>query len=177
MKEAATVISGRHPASLDERDLRGQCRVEFGRGSGPGGQHRNKVETGVRLTHVPTGVAASAGERRSQAQNQHAAVRRLRLELARRVRVGIDPRRYRPSPLWQRRRQGEKLPVNPRNREYPAMLAEALDVVTAMRFDVGGAAGVLGVTMSQLARLIRHDGRAFEMVNDGREARGLARLK
>ncbi len=67
--------------------------------------------------------------------------------------------------------------MNPAHRDYPALLAEALDVVAAMDFDVGGAAGVLGVTMSQLARLVRHDRHGFALVNDGRVARGLPVLK
>ena len=172
-----TTITGPHPATLSDAALRKQCRVTFGRGSGPGGQHRNKVETAVRMIHDPTGVAAAAGERRSQRENQLTAQRRLRLKLALGVRTGIDPGRYRPSGLWERRRQGSKLPVNPRNRDYPALLAEALDVVVARGFDVGGAAGVLGVTMSQLARLIRHDKQAFALVNEGRSARRLPVLK
>ena len=40
-----------------------------------------------------------------------------------------------------------------------------------------GAAGILGVTMSQLSRLIRHERHAFAKVNEGREACGLTRLR
>ena len=168
---------GAHPACVPEPELLKQCRVSFGRASGPGGQHRNKVETAVSLTHEASGLSATAAERRSQSDNKRTAARRLRLRLARELRRPIDPNHYRPSALWQERRQGEKLPVNPRNRDYPALLAEALDVVVARGFDVGGAAGVLGVTMSQLARLIRHDKAAFALVNDGRRARRLPILK
>lgn len=167
----------RHPAGLDPAELRKQCRATYGRASGPGGQHRNKVETAVTIEHLPSGIAASAGERRSQSQNRHTAEKRLRLKLARELRTEVDPSNYLPSNLWQGRRQGTKLPVNPANRDYPALLAEALDVVVAMDFDVGGAAGVLGVTMSQLARLIRHDRAAFARLNEGRVARGLPPLK
>ena len=67
--------------------------------------------------------------------------------------------------------------MNPENQDYPALLAEALDVVTARRFDVAGAAGILGITMSQLTRLIRHERHAFALVNAGREAIGLAKLR
>ncbi len=177
MSATTRTIKGRHPATLSEADLRRQCRVEYGRGSGPGGQHRNKVETAARITHLPTGITAAATERRSQSQNQHAARRRLRLKLALEVRTTISRWSYAPSASWQQRRQGTKLPVNPRSHDYPGLLAEALDVVTAMGFDVGGAAGVLGVTMSQLARLIRHDKHAFALINKGRTERGLAALK
>ena len=61
-------------------------------------------------------------------------------------------------------------------REAP-FLAEALDVITACGFDVGGAAGVLGITMSQLAKLVRHERHAFATVNAEREKRGLPGLK
>jgi hypothetical protein len=105
------------------------------------------------------------------------AWRRLRLKLARKVRTAVSPRRYACSNLWRQRRQGNKLPVNPRHKDYAPLLAEALDVVTAYGFDVGGAAGVLGVTMSQLARLIRHDRHAFAWLNEDRTARGLPALK
>ena len=57
------------------------------------------------------------------------------------------------------------------------LLAEALDVVVARRYDVAGAAGLLGITMSQLTRLIRHERHAFARINEGREAIGLTKLK
>ncbi len=50
-------------------------------GGGPGGQHRNKTESGVRLHHRPTGVTVTATERRSQLQNRGAALERLRERL------------------------------------------------------------------------------------------------
>jgi hypothetical protein len=152
---------------MAEAELLKQCRLQFGRLSGPGGQHRNKVETAVQIVHEPTGVEAHAGERRRQIENRREALKRLRLKLARIVRTRVDPERYQPSRLWQSRRQGRQMSINPRHRDYPALLAEALDLVTARGYDVAGAAGRLGVTMSQLARLIRHDRHAFAMINEG----------
>ncbi len=69
------------------------------------------------------------------------------------------------------------MPVNPKNKDYPGLLAEALDVVNAMNYDVAGAAGILGLSMSQLAKLIRHDKAAFAQLNEGREERGLQVLR
>ena len=51
------------------------------RGSGPGGQHRNKRWTGVRVEHLPTGITVTATERRSQGQNLEAALERLESKL------------------------------------------------------------------------------------------------
>ena len=166
-----------HPSFLSDESLLKHCAVAFGRASGPGGQHRNKVETAVTITHTPTGICAAATERRKQYDNRRMALFRLRLSLAREFRRPINPRRYEPTDLWRTRRQGDKMAVNPKHRDYPALLAEALDVVIAMHFDVAGSAGVLDVTMSQLARLIRHDKAAFAMINSGRTARGLPALK
>lgn len=176
---APTIITlpAPHPATLDDEALLAQCDIEFGRTAGPGGQHRNKVETAVSFHHRPSGVIGWAGERRKQAENRHTALRRLRLKLAVQVRTPTHRTRHRPSKLWSQRRQGTKMSVNPKHRDYPALLAEALDVIVARGFDVAGAAGILGVTMSQLAKLIRHEKRAFGMVNDGRTERGLPPLK
>ncbi len=51
------------------------------RASGPGGQHVNRTESAVRVTHVPTGVQASATEERSQHRNRKLALARLAKKL------------------------------------------------------------------------------------------------
>ena len=66
----------------DEELLR-ECEVETFRSGGPGGQHVNKVETGVRLRHTPSGVVVTCREERSQHRNKQACLRRLREEVAR----------------------------------------------------------------------------------------------
>lgn len=170
-------IRGTHPTRLDEQALWKQCSIAFGRASGPGGQHRNKTETAATITHDPTGVSAAATERRSQQVNRSVALKRLRMKLARTVRCSIHREKYQPSELWRSRRQGTKMPVNPKHWDYAALLAEALDVVYARGFDVAGAAGVLGVTMSQLTKLLRHDRASFAAVNEGRTERGLPPLR
>jgi len=166
-----------HPAMLDDQALLKQCDQRFGRSAGPGGQHRNKVETAATLKHKLTGIEASAFERRSQTENRAQAMRRLRLKLACEFRRHVNPDRYQPSALWESRRQGRQISINPKHRDYPALLAEALDIVHASHFDVAGAAGVLGITMSQLAKLIRHSKQAFTVVNEGRTNRGLHALR
>ena len=65
------------PYRTDRRHLEAVCEVEFIRASGPGGQHRNRRETGVRLVHPPSGLQIIATERRSQSQNLAMAFHRL----------------------------------------------------------------------------------------------------
>lgn len=53
------------------------CDVETYRASGPGGQHRNKTESAVRMTHRPTGITRVATEHRSQLRNRELAITRI----------------------------------------------------------------------------------------------------
>jgi protein subunit release factor B len=61
-------------------------RVEFYRGSGPGGQHRNVTDSAVRIRHIPTGIVAQASENRSQLRNREVAMERLTAALEKRER-------------------------------------------------------------------------------------------
>lgn len=58
---------------MDEKDL----HIKITKGSGPGGQHRNKVETCVTVTHVPTGLSERCQDTRSQLKNLELAKERL----------------------------------------------------------------------------------------------------
>jgi protein subunit release factor A len=61
------------PNNVTKKDL----RIDFYRGSGPGGQHRNKTDSACRITHIPTGMSAQCEEHKSQNQNKKAAFKRL----------------------------------------------------------------------------------------------------
>jgi len=166
-----------HPACLSDDALLAQCEMRRLRRSGPGGQHRNKVETAVQLFHGPTGVSAEANERRSQAANRGAALFRLRVNLALGVR-GPGPLECYPSPLWRsRRRAGGRIVVSGDHADFPALLAEALDVVAQSGDDVQRAAGTLGCTPSQLVKLLKKEPRALAEVNRRRESAGLHTLR
>ncbi|MEX1024443.1 MAG: peptide chain release factor-like protein [Planctomycetota bacterium] len=74
-RERALRAQGPFPTSREH--LESICEISFVRGSGPGGQHRNKVETGVRLVHPPSGLAIVATDDRSQTRNRENAFARL----------------------------------------------------------------------------------------------------
>jgi protein subunit release factor B len=69
------------PASDD--DLLRECEVETFRSSGPGGQHVNKTESAVRLTHSPTGLVVTSQQERSQHRNKQVALAKLRKKIER----------------------------------------------------------------------------------------------
>ncbi len=58
-----------------------ELRRDTFRSGGPGGQHQNKTESGVRLTHVPTGVSAESRNERSQHKNEATALQLLKAKL------------------------------------------------------------------------------------------------
>lgn len=164
-----------HPASLPTDELAAECDLSATRRSGPGGQNRNKVETAVILTHRPTGARAEASERRSQGENRREAFLRLRIELALTIRLpirrdGNEP--YEPTLLWRERCQRRRLEVNPRHDDYPALLAEALDVIFACGDDVKVASSELGCTPSQLIKLLKQSPRALATLNARRRRAG-----
>ena len=165
-----------HPAALTIDQLLRECQIVRTRRSGPGGQHRNKVETAVVITHLPSGVKGEASERRSQSQNHAMAVFRLRVNLALAVRHGrLLP--ILPSADWQARCRSQRLALSASHADFPALLAEALDVLASLGTDMKMAARGLGISASQLVRLLKLEPRALAQVNVRRRALGQTPLR
>lgn len=101
-------IAARRALALPAPALLAECEEVFFTAGGPGGQHRNKTESGVRLAHGPTGVVVTATERRSQARNRSAALGRLRLRLEALARKPTPRRATRPTRASRERRLREK---------------------------------------------------------------------
>lgn len=165
-----------HPAAIDPQALEAQCEFRATRRSGPGGQNRNKVETAVILTHRPTGLRGEASERRTQGENRRAALARLRIELALEIRrpvdLGNEASPFKPSELWRSRCRGGRISINPEHDDYPALLAEALDVLSALDDDPRAASAALGCSTTQLTRLIALEPRALALINARRRQAG-----
>ena len=177
MQPTWPIVDPPHPATLTEEQLWPDVAWDRIRTSGPGGQHRNKVETGVVLVHIPTRIRAEATERRSQGENRRRAVWRLRLALAVHVRTD-SPAEFVASPLWRSRVDAQgRISCAETHEDFPSLLAEALDLLARYGFDVRAAAERLGCTMSQLIKFVQREPEAIAFVNRERYERGLRTLK
>lgn len=161
-----------HPAAIPVEQLLGECQIRRGRRRGPGGQHRNKVETAIVVAHQPTGVKGEATERRSQKQNRQVAVFRLRVNLALNVRMS-RPQDAAPSDLWRSRCHGGRISASATHEDFPALLAEALDVLAVCEMDIRLGAEALSVTASQLTKFLKIEPNALAQVNKHRRMLGL----
>jgi hypothetical protein len=148
------------------------CRMEFYRGPGPGGQKRNKTSNSVRLTHEPTGIRVIAGESRSLEENKLYAVRRLKLRLATDVRHAIDPRRFEPPAWFGMVVQMGRLAVSHGNEHYARAAALILDLLDSRNGSVGDVAKLLGVTTSSIVKFLEVEPHLWGAANAIRKGAG-----
>jgi hypothetical protein len=139
---------------LDDDALLAQCRVEHYRGSGPGGQKRNKTSNAVRLTHEPTGLVATATEARSTKENHLHAVRRLRLKFATDLREPVDLATFAPPDWFLTVRRGRQIELSHRHPLYAATAGLALDLLAALNGNPAAVAVNLGVSTTAVVKLL-----------------------
>ena len=129
--------------TLDDAALSRIVKLEFARGSGNGGQKRNKTSTAVRVVLEEYDLSATDCSERSQHRNRAAALKKLRMALALRER--------RPPLPPPRVRCALESP------DYPLFAARLLDAVAAAGGDYRSAAATWGVSPSALLRTLERD--------------------
>lgn len=163
---------------LSDAALLLQCDVHRVRGSGPGGQHRNKTDSAVRLLHKPSGILVTAEERRSQHENREQALSRLRAALA------FD---------WREAFAGEGAPPalaqltsaplaslgkkSMAQASYLLGMGELLDALAAHGAELGPTAKRLGLSSNVISKLLFHDPRATRAAAQLRQQAGLRPLR
>src|SRR5438105_4743688 len=104
------------PYTLDRELLEREVIVEVFRASGPGGQHVNKTQSALRLTHPPSGVVVTAQDSPSQHRNRAIAFERLLERLRRLNHVPKKRVATKPTAAARRRRLEEKKKVGVKKR-------------------------------------------------------------
>ena len=106
--------------------------------------------------------------------NRKQAIHRLRIKLALSQR---QPPAASRSLIWQQRVKSGRISVSFQHEEFPALLAEALDILAASEFKISTAAEQLQVTSSQLIKFLKVDSKALSLVNQERLQRGESSLR
>lgn len=157
-----------------------QSEVDRYRASGPGGQHRNKTESAVRLRHKLSGASAIGEDSRSQSENKLHAVRRLRAAIALDVREPVNLEAYVPSPRLAAMVAAGTAPLGAKTKltgAYWAGMAELLDLLVAGKLEIAATAQRLGITTGAMSKLILHDDAVARVVNDLRRAAQMRPLR
>ena len=149
---------------LDDAGLSAVCELEFFKGTGPGGQKRNKTSSAVRVSLPGWSVSATDCTERSQTRNRACALRKLRLELAMTHRV---------SPA----QPPEKMICALSSAGYPLWLAHLLDVFGENACDPRETASLLGVSSSSLIKTFYRDPVLWQRLQQELSRRGLPLLK
>jgi hypothetical protein len=157
-----------------------QSEVDRYRASGPGGQHRNKTESAVRLRHKLTGISAIGEDSRSQSENKLHAVRRLRAAIALNVREPVALDGYVPSLRLTAFVAAGTAPLGKNTKltgAYWASIGDLLDLLFAGELEIGTTAQRLGISTGALSKMLLHDEAVARTVNDARRARQMRPLR
>lgn len=143
--------------NLNDTALLAQCRHDHFRGSGPGGQKRNKTSNGVRLVHLPTGILVTATESRSLKENELFALRRLRARLASDFREPIDLQSFDVPDWFVSIRPGTRIDASHRHPLYAATAGLILDLLAALNGNPAAVAANLGISTSSVIKFLESE--------------------
>jgi hypothetical protein len=148
-----------------EAILLGQCRLDLFRGSGPGGQKRNKTSNAVRLTHLPTNISVICQQTRSQSLNKRLALRQLRLRLAIELREPVDLPMFAPPDWFLEIRTPTRIVVSHRHPFYAPAIGLVLDLMAATDANPARVAALLGVSTTAILRLVENAATVWTAAN------------
>lgn len=176
--------------AMDDKAILADCDVHTYKSSGPGGQHRNKVSSAVRLRHRPTGISAHGDDSRSQHENKRLALKRLRMQIALQVRRPVGGQGgtaglpavvaeclCRPRGEGRSTCPAARLDVGRKDGRFWPVAQFLLDVLQHVDGRLADAAQHLGITTSNLVAQIKKDRHLFGTAQDVRKRHGQAPLK
>lgn len=182
---------------LTPDDLLSQCQRTPYQASGPGGQKRNRVYSGIRFEHKPSGLRAESAAHREAARNQKDALQKLRLELALAAARSVPLFADRTAPETDDAAAGDasggphpsapiaipanfpafRAKINPEHRDFPCVVLRALIALRENQGEPKGAAQVLGVSTSACVKFLAIHKQVFAEANRVRERLGRPTLR
>jgi len=172
--------------AMDDTALLADCDVHIYKASGPGGQHRNKVSSAVRLRHRPSGVTAHGDDTRSQHDNKRLALKRVRMQIALQVRRPFPGRDELPAVLaacvftprrGPPRRGPGRLAVGRKDHRFWPVAQVLLDALDDCGGGLADAAAGVGVNTSNLVAQLKRDRHLFAAAQQIRKRHGLGPVK
>ncbi len=149
---------------MDDESLSRLCELDFYKGSGNGGQKRNKTSSAARVRLAGTSYTAADCSERSQHRNRAVALAKLRLAVA------CGERQSPATPP-------ERFDCSMDHADYPLWLAHVLDVLAEADWELKGATEKLGCGSSALTKKLYRDPMLWQTAQAGREALGLPPLR
>lgn len=173
--------------SLPDDQLLQECDIHIYKASGPGGQHRNKVSSAVRLRHRPTGISAHGDDSRSQHTNKRLALLRLQMNIACRYRIATNPEEPQGLPevvrscMFASGTPGQsgklRLAVGKRDHRFWHVAAVLLDILATSEGSVSSSARVLAITTANFTSLLSSHRHLFVAAQEIRKRFGLRPLR
>lgn len=160
-----TLMDVRDYLAMDDAALLAACDAHTYKSSGPGGQHRNKVSSAVRLLHRPSGISAHGDDSRSQHENRVMALHRLRMNLACQLRTSIDPQAAVPdfvaecifTPRGKAAPVKRRLEIGRKDFRFWRVAGYLLDVLESLEGDIAAAARSLGIGTTNFVSVLQSD--------------------
>lgn len=149
--------------SSSDSTLLAQCQQDFFIGSGAGGQHRNKTQSGVRLTHVPTQCMVTDCAERHREMNRKNAIRKMKMAVAFVVREEPSKWEWIHTPSLK-------------SELYSLFVAQILDFLTQYEYKLKNASEKMTISTAQLSKFILRDPQLMQKVNFERQKRALPSL-
>ncbi len=167
--------------ALDPETLRRQCAFQAYQAQGPGGQKRNRVYSGMRAVHAPSGFQAQAHERREAERNRSAAVLRLREKFAEAVLPHLsaaDPEMAMRARAWLlgMRQPPFRPDCSSEHADFPRHAVQAVTALAACGGAVPTAAEALDCSGSALVRFLKRWPPGWQWLGQWRRAKGLSLL-
>ncbi len=182
MRQALSTKSIARWLALSPEELLANCKQSRYQGSGPGGQKRNRVYSGNRLTHSESGLTSEAVDSRESNRNTLEALRKLRLEIGLCVRPRVDEEGDGEGEENLREIKSFSFPpfraqVSASHFDFPIFVFRAIYFLILNRGQVGDTAKNLGCTASALARFLKIEKSVWARAKEVREEFGMHGLK